>query len=100
MHDYAGRDCYANCIHDIKVYFRELYISKKTYCRQKSTKIVEDYLSLFKQAKEDEKFILPNFNKESQYIFVREKISRGYFREKNLSAVYVVNQELRERDCN
>jgi len=97
MHDYAGRECYDTCIQDIKVYFRELFISKQTYCRQKSTKIVEDYLKQFRQAKEDEKFVLPSFNKESQYIFIREKISRGYFREKNLSAVYVTNQELREK---
>ena len=32
--------------------------------------------------------MLPEFDKKSQYIFVREKISRGYYREKGLLGDY------------
>ena len=89
--EYGSRNCYDTCLQDIKVYFREIYMSKQTYHRQKASKIVEDYL---KQVKESNLTNLPDFQKESQYIFVREKISRGYFREKNRSAVYAGKIEL------
>lgn len=95
MQKYGRRNCYDNCLQDIKVYFREIYISKQTYHRQKSSKIVEDYLQKFKKIEEGEG--LPDFQKESQYIFIREKITRGYFREKNLSKAYADKCELTEK---
>lgn len=97
MQQYGNRLCYDTCLQDIKVYFREIYLSKQTYRRQKTLKIVDNYLKLVKQFQDENKDGLPPFQKESQYIFVREKISRGYFREKNLSSAYVAKIELTEK---
>ena len=97
MQQYGNRLCYDTCLQDIKVYFREIYLSKQTYRRQKTSKIVDNYLKLVKQFQDENKDGLPPFQKESQYIFVREKISRGYFREKNLSSAYVAKIELTEK---
>lgn len=88
MRVYGGRQCYSNCLQDLKVYFREIYISKATYRRQQTHKIVEDYIKKVDLAVEMNEEI-PEFDKKSQYMFVREKISRGYFREKgNLENYY------------
>lgn len=81
MRIYGGRQCYSNCLQDLKVYFREIYMSKATYKRQQARKIVEDYIEKVDFALANNEPI-PEFNKHSQYMFVREKISRGYFREK------------------
>jgi|GEM_PF-2524386 len=87
MRNYGGRQCYSNCLQDLKVYFREIYISKAIYKRQQTHKIVEDYIKKINSAVENNE-VLPEFDKKSQYMFVREKISRGYFREKGLLADY------------
>lgn len=87
MRNYGGRQCYSNCLQDLKVYFREIYISKVTYRRQQTRKIVEDYIDKLNFAFENNESI-PEFDKQSQYMFVREKISRGYFREKGLLSDY------------
>ncbi len=87
MRVYGGRQCYSNCLQDLKVYFREIYISKATYRRQQAHKIVEDYIEKVDMAVEKNEEI-PEFDKKSQYMFVREKISRGYFREKGLLEDY------------
>ena len=92
--EYGSRNCYDTCLQDIKVYFREIYMSKQTYHRQKAAKIVENYLEQVSQRKDNDLTGLPDFQKESQYIFIREKITRGYFREKNRSAVYAGKIEL------
>lgn len=97
MRIYGGRDCFDTYLQDIKVYFREIYMSKQTYHRQKTAKIVDDYMTQVRQAQEKGNVEIPEFKKKSQYIFVREKISRGYFREKNFSAVYVGKVELTEK---
>jgi len=87
MRVYGGRQCYSNCLQDLKVYFREIYMSKVTYRRQQARKIVEDYINKLNFAVENNETI-PEFDKQSQYMFVREKISRGYFREKGLLSDY------------
>lgn len=87
MRIYGGRQCYANCLQDLKVYYREIYISKATYRRQQAHKIVEDYIEKVDMAVKRNETI-PEFDKKSQYIFVREKVSRGYFREKGFLEDY------------
>lgn len=87
MRAYGGRQCYPNCLQDLKVYFREIYIIKATYRRQQTHKIVEDYIKKVDLAVEKNGEI-PEFDKKSQYLFVREKINRGYFREKGMLADY------------
>lgn len=87
MRDYGGRQCYSNCLQDLKVYFREIYMSKATYKRQQTRKIVEDYIGKVDFALANNEPI-PEFNKHSQYMFVSQKISRGYFREKGLLPEY------------
>lgn len=85
---YGGRQCYSCCLQDLKVYFREIFISKSSYRRRKASRIVKEYIDQVASAKNEGKTI-PEFNKQSQYMFVREKISRGYFREKGLSKEYI-----------
>ena len=90
MKQYGGRNNVASSLQDIKVYFREIFMSKETYHRQKTSKIVKDYLTQINSIKDNTNgCIFPEFQKKSQYIFVREKINRGFFREKNLSNVYI-----------
>lgn len=88
MATYSGRQCYSLCLQDLKVYFREIFISKVSYKRRMASRIVKEYIEQVKMAKQEGKQI-PEFNKQSQYMFVREKISRGYFREKGLSKEYI-----------
>ena len=88
MATYGGRDCWPLCLQDLKVYFREIFISKVSYKRRMASRIVKEYISQVKEAKKNGQSI-PQFNKQSQYMFVREKINRGYFREKGLSEEYI-----------
>lgn len=85
---YGGRQCYSFCLQDLKVYFREIFVSKSSYRRRKASRIVKEYVDQVASAKNEGKTI-PVFNKQSQYMFVREKINRGYFREKGLSQEYI-----------
>lgn len=85
---YGGRQCYPFCLQDLKVYFREIFISKSSYRRRRASRIVKEYIDQVASAQNEGKTI-PEFNKQSQYMFVREKISRGYFREKGLSKEYI-----------
>ncbi len=88
MADYGGRQCYSSCLQDLKVYFREIFISKSSYKKRMASRIVKEYINQFELAKKEGNNI-PDFNKQSQYMFIREKISRGYFREKGLSKEYI-----------
>lgn len=88
MSVYAGRQCHSLCLQDLKVYFREIFVSKSTYRRRMAPCIVKEYIAQVEIAKKNGQPI-PEFNKQSQYMFVREKISRGYFREKGLSREYI-----------
>ena len=97
MQKYGGRYCVDLSLQDIKVYFREIFMSKETYHRQKTKKIVEDYLAHVDEFKEKNLPGLPDFQRQSQYIFLREKISRGYFSEKNLSEAYAAKVLLTEK---
>ena len=93
MSTYGGRQCYTNCLQDLKVYFREIFVSRATYKRQQTFTIVKDYITKVNQAIKSNNPI-PQFDRKSQYLFVREKISRGYFREKGLLLDYFAKMEL------
>ncbi|EOO12791.1 hypothetical protein [Bacillus cereus] len=84
----GGRQCFSNCLQDIKVYFREIYMSKVTYKNKQTMNIVRNYLKTI-----ENKDIQP-FEKKSHYMFFREKISRGYFREKGLLNLYVAKANI------
>lgn len=75
---------------DLKVYFREIYLSHVCYARKQAASIVSEYLSDVSACSPT--FSLdsfPQFRLKKQYIFLREKINRGYFRETGLSKAYV-----------
>lgn len=72
---YGGRQCYSSCLQDLKVYFREIFISKSSYRRRRASRIVKEYIDQVASAKNEGKTI-PEFNKQSQYMFVREKKQR------------------------
>ena len=87
---YGGRSCNSMCLMDLKVYFREIYLSHVCYARKQAASIVSEYLSDVSACSPT--FSLdsfPQFRLKKQYIFLREKINRGYFRETGLSKAYV-----------
>lgn len=88
---YGGRQCFSNCLQDIKVYFREIYISKAKYKEKQTMAIVRDYLKFIENGD------IQPFEKTSHYMFFREKISRGYFREKGLLDLYVAKVGIHEK---
>ncbi len=96
MATYGGRDCWPLCLQDLKVYFWEIFISKVSYKRRMASRIVKEYISQVKEAKKNGQSI-PQFNKQSQYMFVREKINRGYFREKGLSEEYIEKTNIEKK---
>ena len=73
--NYGFRNASIDNILDLKVYFREFYISDVKYKRQAQT-IINIYINSYKKNGS-----INNFEKLSEYKFIREKISRGYFRE-------------------
>lgn len=90
MQKYGYRNCSPNCLQDIKVYFREIFMSKTSYRNLKTLSIVRKYLNTF-----NENDVQP-FEKTSQYMFFREKISRGYFRELGLLDLYSIKAALQK----
>lgn len=82
MSKYGGRICDVNCLQDIKVYFREIFMSKVCYKKNQTLSIIRDYLDDIKVNG------VQQFEREAHYIFFREKINRGYFREMNLTDCY------------
>jgi len=83
MFKYYDRQCSSDCLLDIKVYFREIYMSKAKYKKKQAMAMVRNYLMLVKK----EGF--QPFEKHSQYMFLSEKIRRGYFRELGVLDLYV-----------
>lgn len=67
---------------DVKVYFREIYISDSKYKNQAMT-IVRKYLSSYLQ-----NGTISHFENQSEYMFLREKLNRGYYRETSSLAIY------------
>ena len=57
MRIYGGRDCYSLCLQDLKVYFREIFISKASYKKRRASRIVKDYLNKVEEAKKTGKSI-------------------------------------------
>lgn len=90
FHIYGGRNCYSNCEQDIKVYFREIFMSRQKYKGKGALRIVRAYL---KECKESG---IMEFKNKAHYMFLREKISRGYFREQGLLEFYYLKTELQE----
>ena len=95
---YGGRSCNSLCLMDLKVYFREIYLSHVCYARKQATSIVSEYLadvSACSPTFSPDSF--PQFRLKKQYIFLREKINRGYFRETGLSKAYVSKFSFEEK---
>lgn len=96
---YGGRKACIEDILDLKVYFREIYISDSKYKRQAKA-IVRKYLEAYQKKQElnyDKQEIVKSFEKESEYQFLREKISRGYFRETGDIRLYSVKNKLQKK---
>lgn len=91
MGSVGGRNCFSNCLQDIKVYFREIYMSKAKYKDKQTMAILRDYLKLIENGD------IQQFEKTSHYMFFREKISRGYFREKGLLNLYIAKISIHEK---
>lgn len=89
MGQYGGRQCFSNCPQDLKTYYREIFMSKVKYKGKQASTIVQEYLDKIETSGEIEPF-----DKKSHYMFVREKISRGYFREKNNLDMYFLKADI------
>lgn len=88
---YGKRECSPNSLQDIKVYFRELFISKEGYRGRQAMSIMRDYLDQIKR------YDVRPFDNEAHYMFIREKISRGYFREKGKLELYILKAKFQEK---
>lgn len=75
-----------NDLYDLKVYFREIYISNCKYKSKASTII----------RKMTDKSVT-DFENTSDYMFIREKISRGCFRELFPLSLYDIKVELQQK---
>lgn len=87
----GGRIASSSCALDLKVYFREIYISDSSYKRQALT-IIRKYLKLYNESRS-----VDSFEKASEYMFLREKISRGYFRETDDLQLYVCKNRIQKK---
>lgn len=88
---YGNRECHPNSLQDIKVYFRELFMSKEGYRGRQAMSIIRDYLDQVKQ------YDVRAFDNAAHYMFIREKISRGYFREKGKLELYILKAKFQEK---
>jgi len=75
FYKFGGRNADVANVMDLKVYFREFYISGAGYRNQAQT-IVRKFIKKFNESNDTN-----SFKRFSEYMFLREKISRGYFRE-------------------
>lgn len=89
--NYGNRECHPNSLQDIKVYFRELFMSKEGYRGRQAMSIMRDYLDQIKQ------YDVKAFDNAAHYMFIREKISRGYFREKGKLELYILKAKFQEK---
>lgn len=87
---FGGRDCYPTSPQDIKVYFREIFMSKVAYRKKNAMSIIRAYIKEVKQNG------VQHFDNQAHYLFIREKISRGYFREKGNLKLYILKSELQK----
>ena len=87
---YGVRNASADKIMDLKVYFREFYISNSGYKNQAQT-IVRKYIEKYHECNE-----IDSFEKLSEYQFLREKVNRGYFRETSGLLKYNQKNEIQE----
>lgn len=71
------------CFQDLKVYFREIYMSKQKYNGRQTKTIIRNYLD---ESKKNGK--VKFFEKKSDYMFLLEKLNRGYCREKDILVYY------------
>ena len=92
MREYAHRDCNPFCLQDLKVYFREIYISKASYRRRQSQTIVKEYIQEISNKTEE-----LTVSNEAHYIFFRSKLNRGYFREKGQIPQYLELVQFKKR---
>ncbi len=72
---YFGRVADEDNILDMKVYYREIFLSKSKHTRQAKS-IIRKYLAQYKETGD-----IAAFSFDSESLFIREKINRGYFRE-------------------
>ncbi len=73
--EYLSRAAHDDNILDMKVYFREIFLSKSKYTRQAKS-IMRKYLAQYNETGD-----VASFELDSESLFIREKINRGYFRE-------------------
>lgn len=88
---YGGRNVNIDSIMDLKVYFREIYMSKSKY-KVRANTIARKYLEAYRLKGE-----VDSFKQESEYMFFREKISRGYFRETGFLPLYNKKNNLQKK---
>jgi hypothetical protein len=95
---YGGRNVDEKNVQDLKVFFREIYMNDNKYTQRskKAMAIMRDYY-----AQLDSKNIeVKVFEKNLDYIFIREKINRGFFRENDLIFAYKLKNKIQKNAVN
>ncbi len=95
---YGGRNVDEKNVQDLKVFFREIYMNDNKYTKRskKAMTIMREYYSQL-----DSKNIeVEVFEKNLDYIFIREKINRGFFRENDLISAYVLKNKIQKNAIN
>lgn len=92
---YGMRNCSVESIQDLKVYFREFYLDNTKYTKRanQSMTIIRKYLEELSYKDIDVK----EFENIKDYIFIREKISRGYYREIGKNQEYILRSNMYEK---
>ncbi|OAA87811.1 hypothetical protein [Clostridium ljungdahlii] len=95
---YGGRNIDEKNVRDLKVFFREIYMNDNKYSKRskKAIGIMRDYYAQL----DSKKIEVEVFEKNLDYIFIREKINRGFFRENDLSYVYILKNEIQKNAIN
>lgn len=76
---YGCRNCNTSKIQDLKVYFREIYLDDTKHSKRarKAMSIIRSYISEL----DSKDMQVKEFESLKDYLFIREKITRGYYRE-------------------
>ncbi|MBW9152855.1 hypothetical protein [Clostridium estertheticum] len=91
---FGGRNCSILKIQDLKIYFREIYLddTKHSQRARKAMSIVRNYIAEL----EANNISVKQFESLKDYMFIREKITRGYYRELGLIEEYKLRSKIYE----
>jgi uncharacterized protein YfkK (UPF0435 family) len=88
LYKYANRQLHPEYLQHIRAVYREIHLSKVKYNDRMASTITREWVGKLESEEEY------NFNSKKDTFFIREKISRGLFREKNLLEEHIIKNEI------